>query len=195
MATADENLFLWINGIAGNFSPLDNVVRWIASDYLVPVAMALTLVALWFTGQNERARMRHQIGLFVALASMGLSSLSVFIINAVYFRPRPFDTPGLDVELLFYRPTDSSFPSNSAAAAVAIATAVWAVNRPVGVFLIAAAALYGFGRVYVGVHYPLDIAAGAAIGVVVTCLTLGLKNLLQPLPTWVVKAARILCLA
>ena len=195
MATADEKLFLWINGIAGNFSPLDNVVRWIASDYLVPVTMALTLVALWFTGQDGRARMRHQIGLFVALASMGLSSLSVFIINAVYFRPRPFDAPGLDVELLFYRPTDSSFPSNSAAAAVAIAAAVWAVNRPVGVFLIAAAALYGFGRVYAGVHYPLDIAAGAAIGVVVTCLTLGLKNLLQPLPTWVVKAARILCLA
>ena len=122
--------------------------------------MALTLVALWFTGQDGRARMRHQIGLFVALTSMGLSSLSVFIINAVYFRPRPFDTPGLDVELLFYRPTDSSFPSNSAAAAVAIAAAVWAVNRPVGIFLIAAAALYGFGRVYVGVHYPLDIAAG-----------------------------------
>ena len=195
MATADEKLFLWINGIAGNFSPLDNVVRWIASDYLVPVAMALTLVALWFTGQDERARMRHQIGLFVALASMGLSSLSVFIVNIFYFRPRPFDAPGLDVELLFYRPTDSSFPSNSAAAAVAIAAAVWAVNRPVGLFLLAAAALYGFGRVYAGVHYPLDIAAGAAIGVVITCLTLGLKNLLQPLPTWVVKAARILCLA
>lgn len=168
-------------------------MRWLASDYLVPVSLALTLVALWFTGRDGRTRMRHQIGMFVALASMGLSSLSVFIVNIFYFRPRPFDA--LDVEPLFYRPTDSSFPSNSAAAAVAVAAAVWTVNRPVGAFLIALAALYGFARVYVGVHYPLDIAAGAAIGIVVTCLTLGLKNLLQPLPTWVVKAARILCLA
>ena len=194
MATADEKLFLWINGLAGNITPLDNVFRWIASDYLVPVTMALTLVALWFTGRDGRARMRHQIGLFVALASMGISSLSVFIINAVYVRPRPFADLD-DVTLLFYRPTDPSFPANSTAAAVAIAAAVWTVNRPVGVFLIAASALYGFGRVYAGIHYPLDIAAGAAIGIVVTCLTLGLKNLLQPLPTWVVKAARILCLA
>ena len=170
-------------------------MRWLASDYLVPVTLALTLVALWFTGQDGRTRMRHQIGLFVALASMGLSSLSIFIVNIFYFRPRPFDAPGLDVELLFYRPTDSSFPSNSAAAAVAVAASVWAVNRPVGAFLMVLAALYGFGRVYAGVHYPLDIAVGAAIGIVVTCLTLGLKNLLQPLPTWVVKAARILCLA
>ena len=170
-------------------------MRWIASDYLVPVTLALTLVALWFIGRDGRTRMRHQIGMFVALASMGLSSLSVFIVNIFYSRPRPFDALGLDETLLFYRPTDSSFPSHSAAAAVAVAAAVWTVNRPVGASLIALAALYGFARVYVGVHYPLDIAAGAAIGIVVTCLTLGLKNLLQPLPTWVVKAARILCLA
>ena len=195
MATADEKLLLWINGLAGNFSPLDNAVRLIASDYLVPVTLALTLVALWFTGQDARTRMRHQVGLFVALASMGISSLSVFIVNAFYFRPRPFDAPELDVTLLFYRPTDSSFPANSTAAAVAIAASVWTVNRPVGASLIALAVLYGFGRVYAGIHYPLDIAAGAAIGIVITCLTLGLKNLLQPLPTWVVKAARILCLA
>ena len=69
------------------------------------------------------------------------------------------------------------------------------MNRPVGAFMLAAVALYGFGRIYAGVHYPLDIAAGAAIGGVVTLFALGLKNLLQPLPTWVVKAFRILCLA
>ena len=195
MATADEKLFLWINGLAGNFSPLDNVVRWTSSDYLIPVTLALTLVSLWFTGSDGQTRMRHQIGLFVALTAMGLSSLAVFIVNAFYFRPRPFDAPGLEVTLLFYRPTDSSFPANSIAASVGIAAAVWAVNRPVGAFMLAAVALYGFGRIYAGVHYPLDIAAGAAIGGVVTLFALGLKNLLQPLPTWVVKAFRILCLA
>ena len=192
---ADEKLFLWINGLAGEFSPLDNVMEWVVSDYLVPVTLALSLVGLWFLGRDKEARRRHQIGLFVALTSMALSSLSVFIINDHYFRLRPFDVPDLDVTLLFYRPTDSSFPANPIAASVGIAAAVWGVNRRLGSVLLVTVGLYGFARVYAGVHYPLDIVAGGLIGAVVTFLVFRLKDLLEPLPTWVIKAARILCLA
>jgi undecaprenyl-diphosphatase len=195
LATADEKLFLWINGLAGEFSPLDNAMEWVVSDYLVPVALALSLVAFWFLGRDKEARKRNQIGMFVALTSMGLSSLSVLIINAAYFRPRPFDVEGLDVTLLFYRPTDSSFPANPIAASVGIAAAVWAINRRLGSAMLVAVGLYGFARVYAGVHYPLDIVAGALIGAVMTVLVFKLRDLLEPLLTWVIKAARILCLA
>ena len=99
------------------------------------------------------------MGVFVALASMGLSGLTVFILNMFYFRPRPF--VDLDVNLLFYRPTDSSFPANSAAAAFGIAFGIWSVNRRLGGFAIAVAGLYGLARVYAGVHYPLDILGGS----------------------------------
>ena len=167
----------------------------VVSDYLIPVTLVLGLVGLWFMGSDRDTRKRYQIGLFVALTSMALSSLSVFIINAAYFRPRPFDVPGLDVTLLFYQPTDSSFPANPIAASVGIAAAVWAVNRRLGTALLVAAGLYGFARVYSGVHYPLDIVAGAMIGAVVTFLVFKLRDLLEPIPTWVIKAARILCLA
>ena len=170
-------------------------MEWMVSDYLVPVTLALSLVGLWFLGRDKEARRRHQIGLFVALTSMALSSLSVFIINDHYFRLRPFDVPDLDVTLLFYRPTDSSFPANPIAASVGIAAAVWGVNRRLGSVLLVTVGLYGFARVYAGVHYPLDIVAGGLIGAVVTFLVFRLKDLLEPLPTWVIKAARILCLA
>jgi undecaprenyl-diphosphatase len=169
-------------------------MRWVVSDYLVPVSLALTLVGLWFVGSDRMVRQRHQIGMFVALSSMGLSSLTVLIINITYFRPRPFVDH--DVNLLFYQPTDySSFPANSIAASVGIAAAVWGVNRRVGTVMLLATGLYSFARVYAGVHYPLDVAAGALIGIVVTFLTFKAKNLLEPLPTLVIKAARILCLA
>lgn len=170
-------------------------MEWVVSDYLVPVALALSLVAFWFLGRDKEARKRNQIGMFVALTSMGLSSLSVLIINAAYFRPRPFDVEGLDVTLLFYRPTDSSFPANPIAASVGIAAAVWAINRRLGSAMLVAVGLYGFARVYAGVHYPLDIVAGALIGAVMTVLVFKLRDLLEPLLTWVIKAARILCLA
>ena len=58
--------------------------------------------------------MRNQVGVLVALASMAIASGSVFALNVVYFRDRPF--VDLDVSLLFYEPTNSSFPANSAAA-------------------------------------------------------------------------------
>ena len=194
LANADKALFLWINTLSGRSPAIDFAMAWLASDYLVPVSMGLTLVAMWFIGRDGPERMRYQIGMFVALTAMALSSLVVLISNALFFRPRPFD--GLDgINLLFYRPTDSSFPSNSAAAAFAIAAAVWCVNRRIGAALFIAAALYGFSRVFVGVHYPADILGGALIAIIVTALTLRLRDLLMPVLVAVIKAARLFAVA
>ena len=193
MAHADEIVFLWINGWVGRFPLLDRAVEWAVSDYLVPVSLALTLLGLWLAGEERAERQRHQIGVLVALSSMALASWAVMLINGVYFRPRPFVDH--DVALLFYQPTDSSFPSNPAAAMFAIAAGVWGVNRQLGTALFLVAGLYGFARVYAGVHYPSDVIAAALIGVVVALLVFKLRDLLEPLPTMVIKAARILCLA
>ena len=193
MAYADEKVLLWINSLAGRFSPLDRVMEWVVSDYLIPVSLALALVGLWFAGVDKQTRQKNQIGMFVALSSMAISNLAVFVINIFYFRPRPFVDH--DLTRLFYPPTDSSFPANAIAAVFGIAVAVWVINRRWGTILLLGAGLYGFARVYAGVHYPLDVIAGALIGVVVTFLVFKLKDLLEPIPTWVIKAVRILSLA
>ena len=130
---------------------------------------------------------------YVALTAMALSSLGVFIVNIFYFRPRPFVEN--DVTLLFYQPTDSSFPSNAVAAVFGIAFAVWGVNRRVGTLFLIGAGLYGFARVFAGVHYPLDIIGGAAIALVVTPLVFKLRDLMMPILVLVIKAAKILRLA
>ena len=124
---------------------------------------------------------------------MGLSGLVVFIANIFYFRPRPF--VDLDVNLLFYRPTDSSFPANSAAAAFGIAFGIWGVNRRIGRFAIGVAGLYGLARVYTGVHYPMDILAGAAIAASVTFAVFRISDLAMPILVAIIKVARILRLA
>ena len=196
MADADETLFLWINGLAGRAAPVDEVVQLLVSDYLVPVGLMLVLVGLWFTGDGRLARQRQQIGVYVALASMALSSLVVMIVNSMHSRPRPFD--GIDdqqVTLLFYQPTDLSFPSNPAAATFGLAAGIWGVNRPVGAVMLGVAGLFALSRVYSGVHYPSDVLAGALIGCVVAFLVFQAKKLLGPLPEWTLKVARVLCLA
>ena len=161
LANPDETLFLGINGFVGTLPFVDRVAQWVVSDYLVPVGLALLLIVIWFMKQDRDARTRHQIGVLVALGSMSLSSLVVFILNMYYFRPRPFED--LDVNLLFYQPTDSSFPSNAVAAVSGIAFGIWGVNRTLGWMALSAVGLYGLARVYAGIHYPLDVIGGAAI--------------------------------
>jgi undecaprenyl-diphosphatase len=61
-------------------------------------------------------------------------------------------------------PTDPSFPSGHAAGSFAFSSFVFGLNRRAGAPLLAAAALIALTRVALGVHYPSDVAAGAALG-------------------------------
>ena len=189
----DTELFLLINGFVGTAPFVDRVAQWVVSDYLMPIALALMLIFMWFIDRDRELRVRRQLGVFVALASMALSNSVVFILNFYYFRPRPFVDN--DVSLLFYEPTDSSFPSNAVAAVFGLAFGIWGVNRRLGCFAIGAATLYGLARVYAGVHYPLDILAGAAIAAPVTYLVFRLRDLLRPVLMLAIRLARVFRLA
>ena len=107
LESADERALLWLNGWVGHFAWLDAVVELVVSDYLVPVLLSLALLGLWFSGANPAARERNQRGVMVGIVGLGLANLVVQITNHYVFRPRPFAS--IDVSLLFYRPTDSSF--------------------------------------------------------------------------------------
>jgi len=97
----------------------------------------------------------------IALAdwsSMGLKSL----VN----RPRPplrYPEPKTLVPL----PHDASFPSGHAATSFAAATMLSLSFPRFAPFLYVLAAAIAFSRVYVGVHYPLDVIGGAALGVLI----------------------------
>ena len=196
MADADTTVFVWLNGLTGAVGLIDSAAGVAGSDYAVPAIMGLTILATWFAGGDSDDRMRRQVGVFVALTAVGLAGWIVFAGNELYFRPRPFDAAlGHDVTVLLYRPTDSSFPSNSAAVAFAAAGGVWLISRGTGLALFGVAVAYGLARVYGGVHYPLDIVVGAAVGLTAVAMARGLRHLIDPVPAAVIRAARILCIA
>ncbi|GAA2742593.1 MULTISPECIES: phosphatase PAP2 family protein [Kitasatospora] len=62
---------------------------------------------------------------------------------------------------------DWSFPSNHAVIAFAAAAALWFADRRLGWIAGVAAVLMAASRVWVGVHYPHDVAVGALVGVAV----------------------------
>ena len=190
---ADESAFLWLNGWVGRFSPLDRVVELTVSDYLVPLTMSLVLLGLWFAGHSSEHRERNQLGVMTAILSVAVVNLIVELLNLVLYRPRPFED--LDVNLLFYMPTDSSFPANPAAFGFALALGVWFWNRKVGWALLVPAVVFSLSRLYAGVFYPLDVIGGAAIGAAVAALSGWLTHTFKVVPLRVLRLARALYLA
>ncbi len=189
----DITLFHLINGFAGHMPALDGLMRLLVNDYFVPTALCLLAAALWFSGANGELRERNQKAVVSMILAVLLANVLVKLCNLIYIRPRPFSVQ--EVNLLFYRPSDSSLPSNAAAVGFAFAGVAWQRHRRLGVVMGVLAGLFGFARVYCGVHYPLDIVAGALTGVFSAWVVGRAHRLLQPVMVAVVALGRRLYLA
>jgi len=195
--SADETLFFWINGLAGKVPILDWLMKLLGDDYFIVAIMALILLGLWFGFRSAAQREINQRAVLCAVLAVGLTGLIIhFITDYGPDRLRPSDAYPDLVNLLAYERTDPSFPSESAGVAFAFATGVWLMKRgrlATAMFLMAV--LLSFARVYVGVHYPLDVFAGVAIGILASFAAFGILRIIEPLPTWFLKVFRIHYLA
>jgi undecaprenyl-diphosphatase len=192
----DTALFLFINGLAGRVPFIDGLFKGLSNDYFAIISCCLILIWLWFGTRGETLRQMNQQLVITAVISIGLASILVQICNTFYFRVRPFnELPIGSVNLLFYRPTDSSFPSNLAAVLFAIAISVFIKNKIWGSVLLAIAALGSFGRIFIGIHYPLDVLGGAVFGTAGALLAFLVSRLISPLSNQVLGWLRKIYLA
>ncbi len=97
-------------------------------------------------------------------ASVGAAVALAQVVSRLVDRPRPFVAHPDGVHLFARHAADAGFPSDHATAAFAIAAAVFVHDRRWGGGLLGLAALLAAGRVAIGVHYPSDVLAGAALG-------------------------------
>jgi undecaprenyl-diphosphatase len=107
------------------------------------------------------------------VAAIGLASLVVNQpMKLVGERHRPDRTQlGVPESRWVSMPSSTSFPSGHSASAAAFATSVGDMLPALRLSLRAAAAAVVFSRVYTGVHYPGDVIAGAAAGVLAGRIT------------------------
>ena len=155
----DVKIFYFFNNLVGKYVIFDTIVIFFA-DYLQYVLMIIFLSLLYFWSYKRQQKL--QIFLITAI-SMIIARLGfVNLIRFIYPRPRPFIIH--QVNQLIPEGING-FPSGHAALFFAMAIAIYFYNKKWGAWFFAAVVLMALARVTAGVHYPLDILAGAIIGV------------------------------
>jgi len=151
------SLFEAINQYAGENSFLDSLAIFF-SEYL-QYFLVLAFIVLLIKNFNK-----YQLLVLRVTAAAILSRLVITeMIRSIYYSPRPFAENA--VNLLIEHSPSASFPSGHASFFFAISTVVYLYNKKAGVLLFVASILVSVSRVFAGVHWPIDVIAGAAVGI------------------------------
>lgn len=166
----NERIFDAINQWAGQYHWLDtfaivltNNVQW--------VFLAILLI-LWFT--NEENKRTVMLSAITGCLALCISQ----VISFVYFHPRPFMEHA--VHQLVSHAAESSFPSDHATGAFALAFPVLARNKKWGFVMMGLAIATGVSRIFVGVHYPFDIVGGMIVGFLSSLLIIKATVKIEP---------------
>ncbi len=160
LVSLDINLFQIINGLAGKSRLLDLLGIFLA-EYL-PYLLVCALLVIIFYESNWRKRLYDL--LFVSAVAILSRGFITTVIRFFYHRERPFVAmPDSTIKLIEKSP-EASFPSGHAILFFALVMAIYYIRPKYFPYFLIGAALIGLARIFVGVHYPLDIIAGAALG-------------------------------
>jgi len=124
----------------------------------------------------------RRMGLTVLAGVIVLGSLNNYVIKLLVARPRPFDVAGGEALKVFVQetfsplitiggthlfgaPKDLSFMSGHTVSSVAAATIVYSFNKKIGIPVIVVAVLVPLSRLFLVLHYPTDVIAGAVFAV------------------------------
>lgn len=158
---ADHRLFVLWNRRWAN--PLFDVL-WYLGGHLAVVPLIGLLTAVYLLTDLGWARVRHGAVLLATL-------MVIWVLKRSIGRRRPGDV--LDVRRPFgggLPVADQSFPSGDTAQAAAISVLLMR-DGGFGAWVLLYPVVVGLGRVYLGLHFPLDVAAGGLIGTSVALVT------------------------
>ena len=159
----DHSLFRWINNLTTRASWANGCVTFYAQAAGIPLLAVLLLVA-YFDARRRDDHMALAGVVWAGGAALVALGIGQVIGNAIN-RSRPYEAL-TGAHVLVNRTADFSFPSDHATVAGAVAAGLLLANRRWGIVASVLAILLAFARVYVGAHFPGDVAAGLALGAI-----------------------------
>jgi undecaprenyl-diphosphatase len=155
LEAANQALFLLINATPASPAWLVDAARVLAVHAIWPIP--ILIVGVWVWG-NEAIRRLAVEACVTTMVGLGMSLL----IRHVFPHPRPF-VMGLGYAWLEHAPAPS-FPSDHALVFSAVALTLLAGGRIMAGLLTALSAIaVGWARVFLGIHFPLDIAGSVIV--------------------------------
>ena len=156
----DVGLFHWVNPAMSN-PVLDVAMPFCSGNpWFGPILLLACIGLVWKGG----ARGRLCVLMLVLAVVLGDTFICRTLKELVH-RPRPFwDIPDAHVPASIGRSDSGSMPSSHAANWFAATLVMFIYYRRSLRFMLPAAALVAFSRVYNGVHYPSDVLVGAILG-------------------------------
>ena len=163
LADLDAAAFRWL--LAHRSPVLDRAM--LVFSYFGAYAWLVLAIVMGF------ARPRRWPGVFQVVLAIGLSTLLTdTIAKPLVGRSRPYALHA-NVDVIGVRETNASFPSTHASNASAGAHAMSRAFPEARVLFWSIAVLVAVSRVYVGVHYPLDVVVGGLVGFLAAAFAIG----------------------
>jgi undecaprenyl-diphosphatase len=173
MGDLDLRILFALNHVVHQSRVVDAVLEFLTdADLLKGEVFLAILTYYWFARSEDQAR-RREIVIAIVIGTLFAIAEARLLQHVLPYRPRPNDDPALLVRVPYsgvqVHFTDwSSYPSDHATMFSALATGLLYLSVPLGL----AAHVYwlvviALPRVCLGVHYPSDVVAGGALGVVV----------------------------
>jgi len=168
LESLNQQWFMLINASSAT-SPLSIQLGILIADVLI-YGIPLGLAALWLWG-NPAQRQASVQALLVTLVALGLNQA----IGSVWPHPRPF-VDGIGHQWLAHAP-DPSFPSDHMTVFASVGLSLWAAQlAPMAAAVLLCGLAVGWSRVFLGVHYPLDMLGGVLVPALTVALTQPLWN-------------------
>ena len=166
----NNSIFFSMYSLAHRYIFLDKIIIFIADKlpYLVILAAIIFMLK-----HHDVLRSKNPIKIFFKkwkeILIVFVSSLSAWVLSYILkylcHTPRPFDAFS-NVHSLF-RESGYAFPSGHATAFMALAMSIFFIHKRAGYIFISLAVLIGLARIIAGVHFPVDIIGGFAVGFLV----------------------------
>ncbi|MDQ7783777.1 MAG: phosphatase PAP2 family protein [Desulfomonilaceae bacterium] len=206
----DSSIMSCFQAVSNKSEIFDNIVVSLISNSLVKGGIICAMCWwLWFRHEDPDTGVRERITLLIGSSFIALL-VGRFLAVAMPYRIRPIHDPRIDFKVPYGMDTVllsdwSAFPSDHAVFFSALAAGLLFVSKRMGILALAWVFIFCFlPRMYVGLHYPTDMIAGALIGgcyasLVMTSKT-GLNLVRAPMrwlhkyPSWFYAFSFILCL-